>query len=315
MGRTGHARALVGALALLGACGAPADTLDTGVRIPLPAEGAQGATLAVDSAAIAWVGAPGRLVGVDSSGAVVAEVATGGVEVPRLLWREGDRLVIALPDRLTTAPAAGGTAPEGWASEGATALRDPRGRWIYALTPHGGVVGLDAATLQPRWGWPEAGAHALAGAVSPLADRVYLALDTAGGRDAHLQVRDAATGRVLATADQEPPVVGLVASGDGGVFAAAGGAALRLAPTADQVRPVWRQATTVRGADGWMAVRVDPAGRRVAVFGRGEGGRLALLDARTGEVLGVSTEAPSDAAFRADGRLYLLEADALRVIR
>jgi hypothetical protein len=316
MGRTGHARAGFAALLLLGACRTPEDTLDTLRRTPLPAMAAAGATLAVDSASVAWVGAPGRLVGVDSGGAAVAEVRLGGDTVPRLLWREGDRLVMELPGRLATAPAAGGAAGAGWASAALRgALRDPRGRWVYALTEGGGVVGLDAATLQPRWGWPEAGAEPLAGAVSPLADRVYLALDTAGGREAALQVRDAATGRLLAAADEDPALAALATALDGGLFAAGGGAALRLAHTADEVRRVWREPTGVRGADGWMALRVDPAGRRLAVFGRGEGARLALLDARTGELLGETREAPRDAAFGPEGRLYLLEEGALRVVR
>jgi hypothetical protein len=316
MGRTGHARAGFAALLLLGACRTPEDTLDTVRRTPLPAAAAAGATLAVDSASVAWIGAPGRLVGVDSGGAVVAEVRVGGDTVPRLLWREGDRLVIELPGRLATAPATGGAPAAAWASAALRgALRDPRGRWVYALTAGGGVVGLDAAALQPRWGWPEVGAEPLAGAVSPLADRVYLALDTAAGRQAALQVRDAATGRLLAAADEDPALAALATAGDGGLFAAGGGAALRLAPTADEVRRVWREPTGVRGADGWMALRVDPAGRRLAVFGRGEGARLALLDARTGELLGETREAPRDAAFGPEGRLYLLEEGALREVR
>ena len=53
----------------------------------------------------------------------------------------------------------------------------------------------------------------------------------------------------------------------------------------------------------------------MAVFGRGRGAKLALLDARTGRVLSQTKTAPLDAAFGAEGRLYLLEPRAVRVLR
>ena len=45
------------------------------------------------------------------------------------------------------------------------------------------------------------------------------------------------------------------------------------------------------------------------------GAGLALLDARTGRVLSVTRRAPLDAAFGAEGRLYLLEPGSVRVVR
>ena len=71
----------------------------------------------------------------------------------------------------------------------------------------------------------------------------------------------------------------------------------------------------MRGPGGELELRVDPAGRRVAVFGRGRGARLAVLDALTGRVLGQTNAAPLDAAFDVGGRLYLLEPGELRVLR
>ena len=324
MGRTGHARApraavrrlAAAALCLAAGCGRSEDTLDTVRRLPLADPAAAGATLAVDSAGVLWIGAPGRLLALDSAGAPGAAVRVGGDTVPRLLWRAGDRLVIALPGRLALAPADGGAPAAGWATPHPEAsARDPRGRWIYAATAAGGVVGLDAATLEPRWGWPDAGAPPAGAAVSPLADRVYVATDTAAGQRARLLVRDAASGRVLSTGEQGAVVRGLAAARNGALFGTAGGFALRFAHEGDRLEAAWSQAAGADGGDGWLELRADPAGARVAVFGRGEGARLVLLDARTGDVLGATTTAPLDAAFGPEGRLYLLEERAVRIVR
>lgn len=312
MGRTGHARALLVVLLAAGGCREAEDSLDTLRRAPLPAAARAGTTLGVDSAGLAWIGLPGRLQAVDSAGGAGPAVATGGDSVPRLLWRTGERLVIGLPGRIATAPAAGGDAAAGWRSAGLrTALRDPRGRWVYAVGAGGGIVGLDPDSLLPRWGWPEAGAEARGAAVSPLADRLYLALDTGAARPAALQVRDAANGRVLLDDPSTAPS-GLAAGGEGGLFAAAGGTVYRLEPSLGAVRRAWSRPAAL---DGELELRTDGAGRRVAVFARGEGGGLLLLDGRTGEVLGESGAPPLDAAFGPGGRLYLLEPGSLRVVR
>ena len=86
------------------------ETLPAERRVPLPHPAAPGATLAFDSAGVAWIGARGRLTGIDSTGRTVATVTVPGDSVPRLLWRSGDRLVIAAGRRLRAADAAGGQA-------------------------------------------------------------------------------------------------------------------------------------------------------------------------------------------------------------
>jgi DNA-binding beta-propeller fold protein YncE len=288
---------------------------EAGIRLPGPA--AEGATLAFDSAGVAWIGAPGRLTGVDSAGRPVATVTLPTDSVPRLLWRSGERLVIGAGRRLRSADASGGAASAGWGSTALrAAARDPRGRWVFAANRRGGVWGLDPATLAPRWGWAETGGEAVGLAVSPLADRVYVSVDRNDQVPPAVQVRDAGSGRVLFAADQAEALRGLAAGPDGTLYGyQANGLVVRLRHGPDGLRRVWAATPPVRGPAGELRLRVDPAGRRVAVFGRGRGARLAVLDALTGRVLGQTNTAPLDAAFDVRGRLYLLEPSELRVLR
>jgi len=319
MRRTGHARARAVSIllaALLAAACRRGDTLPADQRIRLPASAAGGSTLAADSAGLLWIGLPGRLVAVDSAGRARAEVAIGRDTVPRLLWRAGDRLVIADGRRLDGADAGGGRAAGGWGSTSLRgAARDPRGRWVFTANRRGGVLGLSSETLRPLWGWPETGGEALGLAVSPLADRVYVSVDRAGDLPPAIQVRDAGSGRVLRTDEQVAPVRGLAAAPDGTLYGHVDGAVVRLRHGPEGLRRAWAQSPAVRGSGGEMELRVDPAGQGVAVFGRGRGARLAVLDAETGRVLGQTDTAPLDAAFGAEGRLYLLEPGLVRVVR
>ncbi|HEY7768958.1 MAG TPA: hypothetical protein VIB55_12400, partial [Longimicrobium sp.] len=174
------------------------------------------------------------------------------------------------------------------------------------------VVGLDAATLTPAWGWPETGTQALAVAVSPLGDRVYVSVDEAEDGKAQVQVRDAATGRVLFRAEQASALRALAAAPDGTLFGVTEGAVVRLRHEGQVLRRVWSVSPKVGDA---AELRMDPTGRRVAVLGRGSGATLAVLDAGDGRVLGQTKTAPLDAAFGVDGRLYLLERRAVRIVR
>ena len=284
-------------------------------RIPLPAPVAEGATLSVDSAELLWIGTPGRLAALDTAGRAVAQVRMSRDSVPRVLWRTGPRLVIVDGRRLSHADAAGGAAAFGWGSTALrAAARDPRGRWVYAANRRGGIMGLDPATLRPRWGWAETGGEAVGVAVSPLADRVYVSVDRQGDLPPAVHVRDAVSGRVLLAAEQAEAIRGLTAGPDGTLYGYSNGLVMRLRHGPQGLRRVWTETPGVRGPAGELELRVDPSGARVAVFGRGRGARLAVLDALTGRVLGQTT-APLDAAFGAEGRLYLLESGAVRVMR
>lgn len=318
MRRTGHARARLGAACLavlLAAACRREPAIPAERRLPFAAPVAEGATLAADSAGLLWIGTPGRLTAMDTAGRGVAQVRITRDSVPRLLWRSGPQLTLVDGRRLSHAAATGGTAEPGWGSTSfRAAARDPRGRWVYAVTRRGGVMGLDPATLRPRWSWAEEGGEAVGIAVSPLADRVYVSVDRAGDQPPAVQVRDAVSGRLRFSADQGDALRGLTAGPDGTLYGYTDGMVVRLRHVPQGLRRVWAETPDVRGAAGEMELRLDPSGARLAVFGRGRGARLTLLDALTGRVLGQTT-APLDAAFGAEGRLYLLEPGAVRVMR
>src|SRR6185436_18223681 len=103
--------------------------------------------------------------------------------------------------------------------------RDPRGRWVYTATRTGSVLGLDTATLAPRWGWPDAGSRVSALAVSPLGDRVYVALAGSSRNDvpASIEVRDALSGRLLSAYRASDPARRLEVGPDGTLYALMGG--------------------------------------------------------------------------------------------
>jgi hypothetical protein len=319
MRRRGPARArvLFLCLALLLTAGCRRqDTLPPARQIPLAAPVSEGATLAVDSAGLLWIGTPGRLTAVDTAGRAVGTVTLARDSVPRVLWRAGPRLVLRDGRRISGADAAGGAAVAGYGSTGLrAAARDPRNRWVFTANRRGGVMGLDPASLQPRWSWPETGGEALGMAVSPLADRVYVSVDRAGDLSAAVQVRDAGSGRVLTSVEMDEPLRALAAGPDGTLYGLSDGAVVRLRPGPGGLRRVWTEAPSIGASGDQVEMRMDPSGARVAVFGRGRGARLAVLDARTGRVLGVTKTAPLDAAFGAEGRLYLLEQRMIREVR
>jgi hypothetical protein len=190
-------------------------------------------------------------------------------------------------------------------------LRDPGGRWIYLVTPGGGVVGVDTADLAPRWGWPEVGGEVTGAAVSPLGDRLYLAVDAGREGGGAWVARDVAGGRVLLREAVDPPFSPLLAAGETTLVGLSGGDVVRFRPGLAGAARLWLRALPgARDAPG--RVRVDGSGRRVAVLG--PGGRLFLLDGADGTVIGEAPE-PLDAAFDPEGRLYLLEGDGVRVVR
>ncbi len=270
------------------------------------------ATLAIDSAGRAWIGRPGALVAVDTAGREVARVAVSLDGAPRLLWRAGPRTYVRGDEATGVVDSAGKLTVR---RSDAPLARDPRGRWVYSATRNGSVLGLAPETLAPKWGWPDAGSAVSSLAVSPLGDRVYVALAGSERHDvpAGIEVRDALSGALLSTYGSGAAVRSLVAGPDGTLYGLIGGSVVALRHGPDGLKQVWSKDFGGIGGHDPDAVRVAPVGGRLAVvaFGR----ELHLLAAADGRVLEESKRAPRDAAWDAAGRLWVLGGREIRIVR
>jgi ribosomal protein L24E len=297
----------------LGGC-AKKDTLKTLERVPLPDSVPANATLTLDSMRRAWIGRPGSLTAFDSAGHALATLPVTLRGAPRLLWLDENRAYLRTDSssavvRLDSAGAAGIRRSD------APLARDPAGRWVYTATRTGSVLGLDPRTLVPKWGWPDAGSRVSALAVSPLGDRVYVALAGNGKHDVptSVEVHDAFSGRTLSTWEAPDVVRALVPAPDGTLYALAGADVLALRHGAAGLGVVWSKGFGGIGGPQADALRVAPGGGRVAVLARGK--ELRVLQAKDGAVVEESKRAPRDAAWDAAGRLWVLGPREIRIVR
>jgi hypothetical protein len=303
-------------LLLAVACGPDEERLEVERRIPLPA-GVAGATSLAASGGRIWISGGRALVALDTAGRLVTGVPmeASGARIVAVgasavyLRTPATRLLVVDPGVPGVRARRAGVGEDGFAL-------DPRGGDGYVVRPHGGILGVDAATLRPKWGWPERGAPGTALAVSPLGDRVYLAL---GGDEPRILTRDAQSGRVLAETEAPGEVRRLLAGPDGVLYALVGegrrGALLALRPGPEGLETVWREELGSIGAGDSARVVVSSRGDRLAVVSAEGEGTARLLDARTGRLLRSSRPGVVDAAFAPDGALWLLRADELRVAR
>lgn len=272
---------------------------------PLEGELAGASSLAVEGGRL-WVAGGDRLAALDAAaGGVLLSVELEADAARIAAVREGT-VYLVTPSGVAAVDAEEGRVRARSAGVEDVAL-DPGGEVAYLLAPRGGVLGADAETLRPLWGWPERGPEGTALAVSPLGDRVYQALE---GDPPRILVRDAQTGRILDVEEVPGPVRSLAVGADGVLYAATGegwwSGVLALRPGPGGVEAVWR----IRVPEGPLRVRVSPAGDRLAVLAPAEG-VLRLLDARTGEVV-AEREGVVDAAFAPRGALYLLRGGGVR---
>jgi hypothetical protein len=188
--------AAVTGLLLSGACGAPdRDTMRVFETIELPDSGAW--TLHAGHDSIIWVGFPGEILGVDQSGKQLVRHAPGGAGVPIVRGRSDDRLFFRTRDSISSVSPAAAIMTRPGRSSG-DLLVDPLGRFLLGTEENGGIIALDADTLDPVWGWAALGATSTAIAMTRSGHRVYQAVDRSGDADSpQLLVRDAQTGRVL----------------------------------------------------------------------------------------------------------------------
>ncbi|HLL82516.1 MAG TPA: hypothetical protein VK420_07680, partial [Longimicrobium sp.] len=260
--------ALLAAL-VLAACKEEGGELPILKRIPLPEPVSATATLTTDSAGRVWVGDAGRLTVLDTLGRVAARIPVAGAPA-RVLRMRGSRLYVTRgPRDLAVVDAGTGRIlAERRARRAGPVVIDPMARWAFTTGRWGGVLGMDTL-LVTRWGWPEAGSEAGALAISPLGDRVYLAVNGDDDRSPAVQVRDAYSGRVLSSWEPPAPVRGLEAASDGRLYGWDDDGVFALRHVAGGLTEVWRVSP---GLERIEALRVSPSGARVAVLARGEGG-------------------------------------------
>ncbi len=290
--------------------------MGAGRAISLPAPVDSSASLAPAPGGRIWVADAGVLALLDTvSGAAPVRVELGAPGPARVVGSDtaavyvvaGGQLLAVRPDSAQVRARRSGVGESGFAP-------DSRAGGAYVATGNGGVLGVEAGSLQPLWSWPERGPAGTALAVSPLGDRVYHAL---GGDEPRILTRDAQTGRILAQTPVAGEVGALGAGPDGTLYALMGGgrgaavAAFRPVPDGLEVR--WDRPLRRLELGDSARLEVSPSGGRLALVERREGGALRVLDARTGEVV-AGERGVLDAAWRPDGALLLLTTDAVRVV-
>ncbi|HEU4558907.1 MAG TPA: hypothetical protein VFS20_13700 [Longimicrobium sp.] len=310
--RTRLALALAAALAA-GACRNTTDTLRTLESVSLRDSVAADATLWLDPSGRVWIGGPGRVTAFDSTGQ-----ALGGMKVPlsgtpQILWSRPGHAWLRTAGAAVVVDAAG--RQTGLRRSGAPVAADPRGRWIYSATGTGSVLGLAPESLGARWGWPDAGSAVSSLAVSPLGDRVYVALAGSERNNVApaIQVRDALSGRLLSTFPTSSGIKELQVGPDGTLYGVLGGSVVALRHGRDGLKQLWARELGGLDRDDPNVLRVSPDGKRLAVVARGR--ELHLLATGDGKVLEESKRAPRDAAWDASGRLWVLGAREIRIVR
>ncbi|MBA4155904.1 MAG: PQQ-binding-like beta-propeller repeat protein [Gemmatimonadetes bacterium] len=274
----------------------------------------------MDSRSRLWVGYPGELQALDTTGAVRVRTALDAGGPLRIVGNGSARLYVRAGDELLSVDEeTGEVRMRRGEIGGAVVALDPRGRHLYLATEAGAVFGLHPRLLRPLWAWSRLGRRATAIDSSPEGDRLYLAL--AGEGDSppgEILVRDVQTGRVLASVQLSGAVRELVVGPTGILFLVLvedGGASLAaLRPGPHGLTELWRHAPGNDAPPGTPQIRVSGTGGDLAAFVPGAAG-LRVLDAHTGEVGLRTDDAPRDAAFGADGSLYLLFAEEIRVLR
>jgi hypothetical protein len=298
---------------LAGSACARKETLRTLERVPLPDTVPAQASLWLDVAGRVWIGRAGRLSAYDSTGRALGGMPVPLTGTPEVMWTVPGRIYLRTAAAAMVIDASGKTL--GTRRSGAVLVADPRGKWVYTATRTGGVLGLANQSLAPLWGWPDAGSPVSALAVSPLGDRVYVAL---AGSEAHevnagIEIRDALSGRVLSTYLTNGGVKALRAGPEGTLYGVLGGAVVALRHGPEGLKQIWSRDIGGIGHETPDALRPSPDGTRLAVLARGY--ELHLLSAADGTVLEQSKQAPRDATWDAAGRLWVLGAREIRIVR
>lgn len=297
-----------------------ADTLEVVQRIPLPDSTAT--ILLMDSGERFWVGAPGRITGVDSTGSIVAEVVLPttspldwvAASPARLYFLAGRALGnAALPDRGSSSV----VGPQIVSLEvpaDAVAL-DPRDRYVFRTAEYGSLIAHDADTMQPLWGWGAVGGPATAITSTPGGERVYMGIARENG--AELLGRDAQTGRTLRRMNLPHAPRALFTGPDGSVYALGWddegeGSVLGLRWNGGELEVAWRRSLGDLELRPPLRADLSPSGRLLAILSVRDEAGLQIIDVEAGETVDRLRTLALDLAFDGLDRIFLLAAGEIR---
>jgi hypothetical protein len=201
-------------------------------------------------------------------------------------------------------------------------LVDPLGRFLLGTEENGGIIALDADTLDPVWGWAALGATSTAIAMTRSGHRVYQAVDRSGDADSpQLLVRDAQTGRVLRSV-RVPIAAASIVVGDADEAYLAGRSETGVTSVVSlvwrdgEMEVAWRRGLERLevGEGSIPRLFISPSARRLLVAAADGLSGLYLLDSATGAILGRLRDAGRDVAFAPDdGVLLLLSGEIQRL--
>lgn len=305
-------------LALVAACDPPVRELTTERHLAIDPRGA--ATLYVAHDGRLWVGgagsmevlAPGGSVGGSESFAI-----PGGAHA-EVVGEAADVVYVRAGDHLTSLqPGADADSAQRAGFAGVPIVLDPRGRFLAQGAASGSVLAFDPETLEPVWAWAARGARTTAMAITPEGDVLWQALAPPGSRPVLLE-RDLQTGRVLDEHPLDSRGLFLAATPSGDLLAVLGDGdrlhVVRLRPRGELLMSVWRTAVELPGEPAPI-VRYAADPDRIAILRPRNGAGLRVLDAEAGDLIGSVEETLLDAAFSADGVLYLLTSADIRAVR
>ena len=236
---------------------------------------------------------------------------------PRYLTSSGERVYFRAETQLGWLSADGDTVARRAASDIDAVALDPSSRYLLTTTGPGTVVIHDPVGLEPIFGWAAVGAESPDLAFAAEGDVVYQPVYAFEFRETpEILVRDLETGRIRQRLPLTAPVDAIAASARGTVVAAGttaeGAEASGFAWREGHLREVWRAGLDGAAAGERLRMKIDPAGRLMAVMTHNDEAGLHLVEVETGRVVDRLRGSFRDFAFDREGRLWALYPGELR---
>jgi hypothetical protein len=299
----------------------PAPTLESRPYFDLLPAAYAPAAIAVSPEGTVWIGEAGAVSEFGADGARLRRVELGAPAAASITAFGAETMLLRTAAELVVVDRRTGAVRARAAADGAAEpLLTERIGYLLQPVPSGAVLASDLDSLRHRWSWPRLDRAPTASAVSPLGDRVYMAVvatAAAAPPSSELLIRDLQSGRILGRRSWEGAVHAMQAAANGDLFLLQrnGDRAflLRVRPQADDLEVVWRQ--RLAPWEGEMRLRVAPDATRIAVLSGRAGDGVTIVDGARGATVAALNEHPIDAVFAADGTLLLLYDAEVRVLR